>query len=1078
MRKNKRESRGVWGAGVVAAAVACVAGQAVAAPPEQGEALVTLVEGGYPEFDIRFDASEQPTPAVRAALDAWRATPEHAAYAAAKAKLAGEITDLRISDHATLGTARFVQSTAMFLTPPSKTPPRDVARGWIAGHQGLLGVTLAQIDKSPMTADFVTHEGLMHHFTWQQTIGGIELYGCELRANVTGRGELINVGSTMIPTDGLDIPAGTLTDLDALRAAAANVGIAMTADPVPGEASGPDAKRTWERTADFGNQDPIESRRVYFARTRTQVVPAWYVVVPAPGIGHTYEMVVDATSGDVLWRWDRLKFDTTQPATYRVYTSDSPAPGSPGTPTPTGFQFPHVARQLVTVQPAEIAPYSPNGWIPDGQTATVGNNVDAYNDAANDNTASAADRATGVSRVFDFAANIGFQTGDAPSVYRDASTTQLFYLANRYHDRLFALGFDEAARNFQTTNFVTGTGADPVRAESQDGSGTNNANFSTSGTDGSGARCQMYIWTPPTPDRDGSFDGDIVDHELSHGLSIRLHRGGLTGTQGGGMGEGWGDFYGICLNAEPGDDFSAVYTTGAYATYALTGANNYYFGIRRFPYSVDMNKSPLTYADIDVLTYDASIPRNSIGSSTANEVHNVGEVWTQVLLECRNEIAQTEGYAANQIIMQLAVDGMKLAPSAPNFLNERDTIIAADNTRYGGAHYLAIWRAFAKRGMGVSASSPASGTAGIVEAYDLPIRVDFSYPSGTPSAFDPGVPTPITVTMNPILLTLTPGTQTLYYAINNGPFTGVPMTALGGNQFTASIPAQTCFTNIRYYVATDTSNGLYANPAGAPANAYAGQVMTLTLAATDNMETDQGWTVGPNTATTGLWNRMAPQQTVNGTTVVQPGEDHSATGTLCWVTDGNAGTSVGAFDVDGGYTRLTSPAYNLAGMQDAQITYWRWYSNGANGAQDDTFTVEVSVNNGSSWVTAETISTGAQAAGGWYQGSWKLSSLSLAPTAQVRVRFTAEDIGTGSLVEAAIDDLAIYAVTCENPPACDTDYNCTGQTDQDDVVALIMAIASGDYASVCLDPDFNHDGNVDQDDIASLINRVSGGDCP
>jgi extracellular elastinolytic metalloproteinase len=36
--------------------------------------------------------------------------------------------------------------------------------------------------------------------------------------------------------------------------------------------------------------------------------------------------------------------------------------------------------------------------------------------------------------------------------------TQLFYVTNWYHDKLFLLGFDEAAGNFQQTNF-SGMGA-------------------------------------------------------------------------------------------------------------------------------------------------------------------------------------------------------------------------------------------------------------------------------------------------------------------------------------------------------------------------------------------------------------------------------------------------------------------------------------------------------------------------------------------------------------------------------------------------------------------------------------------
>jgi hypothetical protein len=222
-------------------------------------------------------------------------------------------------------------------------------------------------------------------------------------------------------------------------------------------------------------------------------------------------MIVDATTGEVLRRMDGLLFfGGTQSIAMRVYTSDSPQPGSPGNATPNQFQFPFVPRQLVTINPGDVSAWSPNGWINDGVNETLGNNVDAHTDLNADNNPDLP-RPTGAPfRTFDFPLDVT----QAPSTYRNAATTQLFYLCNRYHDRLFALGFDEAAKNFQTVNFsAQGVGNDAVQADCQDGSGTNNANFGTTGSDGSVGRMQMYVFDWPTPDRDGDLDADIVYHE-------------------------------------------------------------------------------------------------------------------------------------------------------------------------------------------------------------------------------------------------------------------------------------------------------------------------------------------------------------------------------------------------------------------------------------------------------------------------------------------------------------------------------------------------------------------------------------
>ena len=56
----------------------------------------------------------------------------------------------------------------------------------------------------------------------------------------------------------------------------------------------------------------------------------------------------------------------------------------------------------------------------------------------------------------------------------------LFYVNNMIHDVLYRFGFDDPSGNFQADNYDRGGGeGDYVRAEAQDGNGTNNANFST-----------------------------------------------------------------------------------------------------------------------------------------------------------------------------------------------------------------------------------------------------------------------------------------------------------------------------------------------------------------------------------------------------------------------------------------------------------------------------------------------------------------------------------------------------------------------------------------------------------------------
>ncbi len=1034
---------------------------------------------GLPFFDIRLDADTLPLPAIAAK------------NAAAKSARPADLTSLRavaIDDDLLLGTPKFIRSTSAFLTPPlsaramanSGPAALAVVRDFVSAHPALLQFDPKELDAARVSRDYPTDHNGVRHLTLQQQLRSVDIFGCELRANLSRSGALVNLGSTMLPRPDGDFqtPAINFDDASAILIAAAAAGVNLPADFHPAPESdplGPALKRTWPkataahfRTGD--NQEPVTTELVYFPLDRDTIHPAWNILLPVRGIGHTYEIIIDATDGALLRRHDRLVWDTTQPVTMNVFLADNPAPGSPGNPTPTTFQFPLVPRTLKTWLPAEVSAFSPNGWITDGTTETRGNNADAHTDLTDDDVADTPRPNGGPSRTFDFPLDLAL----APDAYSDASVVQLFYLANHYHDRLMALGFNEAAGNFQTINFTgLGSGNDAVQLDCQDSasnaatsSNRNNANFSTGGSDGSSARCQMYLFTGPAPDRDGSLDGDIVFHELSHGLSIRLH-GGLSGnnSQPIGMGEGWGDYYGISLLAEPSDNPDAVYATGVYATYQLwssTYLTNYYYGIRRYPYSTDPLKNPLTYKFIDTaqIAYPAtsSVPRNTFITSPANEVHNSGEVWCMTLLECRAALWNALGFPANELMLQLVTDAMKLSPANPNFIQARDAILQADLVNNAGVNSGLLWTAFAKRGLGYGAASPnGNSTSGVVESFTVPVIATFTYPDGRPTQLAPGAPTTFRVNIAGTGLSLLPGTGQMFLSLGGGPFTPVPLTVLGANQYSATIPAQSCNTPAAFYFASGTSQGIKTDPPAAPAAAFKASVSTGSANfLTDGFETDTGWTVGPNTATTGIWERAAPQATA-----AQPGAPHS--GSLCFVTGAAAGSGIGPFDVDGGLTTLLSPPLNLAASSDFVVSYWRWYSNGAgSNPYTNTFRADVSTDNGANWTNAETIGpeSSPDTSPGWRFASWRLSQLgdgTLTPSQTVRIRFIAED-ATAAIVEAAIDDLSIDLITCTPPQTCPADFNHSGSLEVQDIFDFLNAWFAGSPAA-----DFNGGGLAVQD---------------
>ena len=295
------------------------------------------------------------------------------------------------------------------------------------------------------------------------------------------------------------------------------------------------------------------------------------------------------------------------------------------------------------------------------------------------------------------------------------------------HDRLYELGFTEAAGNFQIDNFGRGGfGNDAVQADAQDGGGFNNANFYTP-PDGVSPRMQMFLFNGPNPDSDGDYDVEVILHEYTHGLTGRRVGGGsgLSALQSQWLGEGWSDFYALALLSEAGDDLNGNYAFGGYAAHQFLGLQeNYYYGIRRYPYSTDLSKNPHTFRDIDPTQADGhpSVPVSPVLGSQASEVHNQGEIWCAALWDARANLITKLGFTnGNRLILQLVTDALPLTPANPNFIQARDAIIQADQINNNGTNRMELWAAFARRGMGANATSPDSSTTiGVVESFDLP----------------------------------------------------------------------------------------------------------------------------------------------------------------------------------------------------------------------------------------------------------------------------------------------------------------------------------------------------------------------
>lgn len=242
------------------------------------------------------------------------------------------------------------------------------------------------------------------------------------------------------------------------------------------------------------------------------------------------------------------------------------------------------------------------------------------------------------------------------------------------------------------------------------------------------------------------------------------------------------------------------------------------------------------------------------------------------------------------------------------------------------------------------------------------------------------------------------------WRVDGGAFQSAPLVLQPSGRHEALIPGQPLGSLVEFYLrGVDGAANEGIDPPGAPADLYAVRMTRAYFA--DDAEADLGWTLAaPGDAANGRWVRMDPYGTMHISTQVEPADDRTPDpGVSCFVTGaGTPGGPPSGSDVDAGCVTLLSPLIDLAGAQEAVLSYWRWFAN-VNGP-GASFTVTASPDNGTSWIQVEQLLN--TSANQWSFRSFDLGSL-LPLTGQVRIRFVACDTGIESLVEAAVDDILI-----------------------------------------------------------------------
>ena len=687
----------------------------------------------------------------------------------------------QLEDRLTPSASTYVPQSYFFVESPTavvapSADPLAVATAYLNAHAARFNLSPTDLAHSLVTDRYTDTDSGITHIYLRQTVNGLEVENANINIAVSRTGNVITAAGGYVAGLAGTLPppsSATLTAAQAVQKAADALGITIGAAGKTVLSAPTGIARNTVVSAPELSLDNITARLQYIPTANGSAALSWQLIVRTTDHNHWYDLSIRDSDGSML-----SQADWVENATYNAipFPNESPIDG--------GFE--------IRVDPNDpIA--SPFGWHDTNGDATYpeftdtrGNNTSVQLDR-NGNNIPDAQEGGGIARPdggltldfsrFVFDPLINADQGNNPLV----AQVNLFYAINTAHDIQYHYGFTEVAGNFQVNNYGRGgLGGDAVQGDAQDNfdnGSRNNANFATP-PDGMTPRMQQYVFDVTTPTRDSSLDNNVIFHEYGHGVSHRLaggpsNSGALNTLQAGGAGEGWSDFYAQMFLQRPTDTASGGYSPGLYV-FPAGGA--YPNGVRRFPYSFDMTVNPLTF--------DAFGPNGgttTYGVVRSTEVHDAGEIWASALWDMNWLLIAKHGYdsnlltgwsdtagpegAGNKLALELVNMGLKLQPTNPSFIQMRDAILAADVALTGGANQLEIWTAFARRGLGATASTPNGNADFVLTDFRVPPSVSI-----TPTAIGvlEGNSGTTTVTFTVSLSAATPYGLSIDYATVDG----------------------------------------------------------------------------------------------------------------------------------------------------------------------------------------------------------------------------------------------------------------------------------------------------------------------
>ncbi len=525
--------------------------------------------------------------------------------------------------------------------------------------------------------------------------------------------------------------------------------------------------------------------------------------------------------------------------------------------------------------------------------------------------------------------------------------------------------------DYMKSYFPSFTSMDNALETNVDVSGTCNAFYNGSSINfyQAGAGCNSY-----------ALVGDVVYHEYGHGINDKYYQSQGAVWMNGAMGEGYADIWGLGITESP-----------------ILGLGNSQSLPDDFVRRYDMDPKIYPQDLIGEVHADGEI----IAGAWWDLGQNFGDIQQMIRLFADTYDAVVTGYDGNEgeVFVDILIEALQV-DDAPSNGGDNDITNGTPND-------LDIINAFDAHG--ITLLSNASLDHDPIQAHDdQEIEVDITVVNDYPWAMNDAI---------------------AVYRINSSmSWNTVSLSNIGGNVYSASIPAQPNGTVVAYYVALENLNNTLANVEPVAANLAEPNVPHYILvgydlnriADFDNYEYGD-WVEGlpSDNNSSGTWVIDMPTGSFSDDGVMvqtdanhTPGENNIA----CAVT-GNASTNagIGENDVDGGHTTLMTPVFDLSEFTDPAISFWRYYTNsppsGANPGAD--WWQVLITDDGTDWVYVENTKVSDPS---WRRVAVRVSDY-VDVTDNIQMKFIASDsthvgqnLDGGSLVEGALDDLEIWEI--------------------------------------------------------------------